>query len=717
MTTISWAAGTSGSWTTGANWSPAQVPGSGDDAVIDVDLAGAYVVTVGDAIVHSVTLDASSAELLSTGNLQVAGGLAIAAGTFEVAAGTVSATDPSNAGTIIESGGTLVLDGTYDAASLERIGGFSGTLDLIGTLVNTGGTLDGTNWSSLTLQGLGTIVGGTVTNPTGASNATLDGVTWRGFMGAGDGVVIRNGLTVVGQNGSSSGTIDLIGALSQGGALTFDGDQSLDNASVTSNFDGTIASDNHLTLGPGLQFAADGYGGTLALTGAGTIANQGTGIASGTIAFDDFPAVGHLDIAVAVFGNVGTLEALPIVQTLGAPGGHVVTLILGGSIDVSSAEFSNLAGGTITLTNGTLDVSVATAFSNDGLIAADGVSAGETITSPGVGGTIASADPGFIDLPGVVTGAGTITLLDNAEAEFGSAATGQTVDFLGGASSLILDQPVAFGGTIEGFATGETISLGVGATATGYADNELTMQADGGGTFDLRIIGTYDLADFVVVDSGSATTIGITCFAGGTRIATERGEVAVEELAAGDIVLTHFAGSRPVQWVGRRRVDCGRHQRPEQVWPVRIAAGAFATARPRRDLWLSPNHAVFADGVLIPVKYLIDGSSITQVSRDRVTYYHVELPCHDLLLAEGLEVESYLDTDNRAAFSNGGGAVTLFPDFAACRWEAEGCAPLVITGPALAAVRRRVAAAARDRALLGFKADPRRTPRQSGPAA
>jgi hypothetical protein len=28
---------------------------------------------------------------------------------------------------------------------------------------------------------------------------------------------------------------------------------------------------------------------------------------------------------------------------------------------------------------------------------------------------------------------------------------------------------------------------------------------------------------------------------------------------------------------------------------------------PVRDLWLSPDHGVFVDGVLIPVKHLFDG--------------------------------------------------------------------------------------------------------------
>ena len=88
-------------------------------------------------------------------------------------------------------------------------------------------------------------------------------------------------------------------------------------------------------------------------------------------------------------------------------------------------------------------------------------------------------------------------------------------------------------------------------------------------------------------------------------------------------------------------------------------------------------------GVLIPVKHLINGASVTQVPVDTITYYHVELSHHDVLLAEGLAAESYLETGGRRMFANGGGPIALHPDFAARVWEAEACAPLIVTGPEL----------------------------------
>jgi Hint domain len=139
-------------------------------------------------------------------------------------------------------------------------------------------------------------------------------------------------------------------------------------------------------------------------------------------------------------------------------------------------------------------------------------------------------------------------------------------------------------------------------------------------------------------------------------------------------------------------VDCRRHSDPGTVWPVRVTEGAFGANVPSRDLYLSPNHAVCVDDVLIPIKYLINGTTVARTTFNAVTYFHVELAEHDVVVAEGLAVESYLNTDNRALFANGGPAVTLFPDFAVRAWQMKGCAPLVVTGPKLDAVRAMLAA-------------------------
>ncbi len=143
------------------------------------------------------------------------------------------------------------------------------------------------------------------------------------------------------------------------------------------------------------------------------------------------------------------------------------------------------------------------------------------------------------------------------------------------------------------------------------------------------------------------------CFLAGTAIMTPCGPVAVERLAPGDRVLARFAGEAPVVWIGRRRVAIAGHADPAQIWPVRIRRDAVAPGVPCRDLLLSPDHAVCLGGVLIPVKYLLNGDSIRQDrSFAQMHYLHVELARHDVLLAEALPVESYLDTGNRADFDN-----------------------------------------------------------------
>ena len=209
----------------------------------------------------------------------------------------------------------------------------------------------------------------------------------------------------------------------------------------------------------------------------------------------------------------------------------------------------------------------------------------------------------------------------------------------------------------------------------------------------------------VVVDPGSTndTLAGnVACFAAGTRITTRRGTIAVESLRVGDHVRTVPQGRfEPVIWIGHRRIDCQLHPDPRQVRPVRIAAHAFGRGLPRRELFLSPDHAVFVSGVLIPVKYLINGRGIRQMAVRQVSYHHVELPRHAVLLAEGLPAETYLDVGYRDNFQNNDGAIRLFADFSgdgpdiAILREGRACAPFVVHGPELDAVRDTITVAER----------------------
>jgi hypothetical protein len=148
---------------------------------------------------------------------------------------------------------------------------------------------------------------------------------------------------------------------------------------------------------------------------------------------------------------------------------------------------------------------------------------------------------------------------------------------------------------------------------------------------------------------GLTTITAPSCFARGTSLLTPTGPRRVEDLADGDLMLTVSGQVQPVKWVGSTHVQCNSHRQPGRVMPVRIAAGAFGTGLPERDLFLSPEHAVFHGDAMIPVHLLINGATIRQVPVDHIVYYHVELARHDVLLAEGLPTESYLETGNRTA--------------------------------------------------------------------
>lgn len=189
-------------------------------------------------------------------------------------------------------------------------------------------------------------------------------------------------------------------------------------------------------------------------------------------------------------------------------------------------------------------------------------------------------------------------------------------------------------------------------------------------------------------------SVAVPCFAAGTRIMTARGEVPVQALRAGDLVVTlglQGPWLRPVRWIGRRSVDCRRHPHPMAVLPVRILAGALGPGVPHRDLVVSPDHALYLDGALVPAEALVDGVSIQRDGATRIVrYFHVELDEHDVLFANGAPAESWLDCGNRDQFANSGLVVALHPDFAATA-RPGACAERVACGPALDRIRLRLA--------------------------
>ena len=258
--------------------------------------------------------------------------------------------------------------------------------------------------------------------------------------------------------------------------------------------------------------------------------------------------------------------------------------------------------------------------------------------------------------------------------------------------------------TVSNFNVGSMIDL-TGApyegslTTVTYVDGLLTLK-DGNTVEDLfQVPGLPNTARFSTQSDG-ATSPGtdiitsftaVACFVSGTRIRTEHGEVAVEHLRVGDMVpVVRAGGTLPIIWIGHRRLRIDGHPRPLDMYPVRVSAGAFADFVPMRDLWLSPEHAVFLHGVLVPVGLLVNDSSIVQVPCSEVTYWHVELASHDLMLCEGAWTESYLDMGNRSAFEENDGPMQLHPDFSRESWEARACQQQERGGPVVEAIRRTI---------------------------
>ncbi len=169
------------------------------------------------------------------------------------------------------------------------------------------------------------------------------------------------------------------------------------------------------------------------------------------------------------------------------------------------------------------------------------------------------------------------------------------------------------------------------------------------------VLGTYDSSTGSLV--ASSPTTGVTtdapCFCAGTMIGTDRGEVAVDALAIGDTVLTVAGEARPIRWIGRRAV-AARFADPLSAMPVRIRRGALGANVPVRDVLLSPCHAVLVDGVLAHAGALVNGTSIVReaVMPDVFTYYHIELAGHELILADGMPSETFVDNADRMGFDN-----------------------------------------------------------------
>ena len=308
------------------------------------------------------------------------------------------------------------------------------------------------------------------------------------------------------------------------------------------------------------------------------------------------------------------------------------------------------------------------------------------------------AIPGSLLIDGNIHGTGTIEPLMTLEVQGGIDA-GIDIAFSPSVGAqvgdLVLDVPAANLGTIVGFGGGNTIDVqgsrftdAVFTQGTSGAAGTLTLSGAGFTPLSLAVAGKYS-ADSFLATPGATDTVVTLCFAAGTRIATPRGEVPVEQLVAGDTVLTSGGATRPIMWIGTGRVLATRGRR-NAATPVIVRRGALADNVPHRDLRVTKGHSLFLDGVLIPVEFLINHRTIVWDDRaQEVAIYHVELETHDVLMADGAPAESYRDDGNRWLFQNANVAWHLPPQ--------EPCAPVLTGGRIVDAIWQRLLARARPR--------------------
>jgi collagen type I/II/III/V/XI/XXIV/XXVII alpha len=563
-----------------------------------------------------------------------------------VKAGTVT-----NQGTIagdafgisITGPGVVTNQSGGDIGATTGAGSYSSAVYIYGSAGNQTGAQVVNSGTLTGPSGIFEFLGGTVTN-------TADG-----YIGgqSGAGIWLDSAGTV-----ANSGVVT---AASKGAFLYSGG-------SITNAAGGTITGDN-----AGVYFGRSGFPST---GFQGTFDNAGT--VSGSFAVDFAGSGGSYRLIAepgavfkgAIQGGQNVLE-LASGSSVGTLSGFGSTITNFSTLQVDNGADWRVAGdvgATLIDNQGTVEVGSSNTL---GIGAPIGASSGTGVIEAGSGGTVSIAS---------------VTVDAN-----------QTFNFADNTGVLQLADPNRFQAPIYGFTIGNTIDLtSIPADAASWLNGTLTVTDSGTSVATLAMPGNFSGYTFGVLpnagSTGSDLTVTAICYAAGTRILTPHGEVPIERLHHDDLVMTVSGRPQPIRWIGQRRVNFRRHPNRQRILPVRIAAHAFGEGRPKRNLLLSPDHAVYVEGVLIPIRHLINGTTITQIECRAITYYHIELQPHDVLLAEGMPAESYLEAGARSAFDNGDVVIQLHPQFTpqdhyAMLWEQHGYAPLVVTGEILERVR------------------------------
>ncbi len=201
------------------------------------------------------------------------------------------------------------------------------------------------------------------------------------------------------------------------------------------------------------------------------------------------------------------------------------------------------------------------------------------------------------------------------------------------------------------FSNGATYQGTIEVNGTDYPVVEVTLT----GAWVVLFDDATDHAAAPATMPAPDTSAFTACFMDGTGIATADGEVAVEDLKIGDMILDQNGAEIAVKWIGTKNV-LASFQPAERLMPVRFAAGSLGEGVPYRDLTVTADHAMLVDGVLCQASALVNGSSIYRVPLDemgqRFKVYHVETEAHEIILANGAPAETFIDNVSRRMFAN-----------------------------------------------------------------
>ncbi len=508
------------------------------------------------------------------------------------------------------------------------------------TITSTGAVVDSASTGSAVYQGQNDS-GGTLFND-GQVSATggATGISWGSgsLVNAGTVSSSGGGTGVSAENLSNSGLIEAMSGtavqLSGGGIF-----------GVTSSNSGTIE--------------ATGNGGqALFVVSTNPVSNSGTIEATGT------SGVGVNATSMGInLVNTGLIEATGSagigIRGSGSVGNEGTVLAIGsGGIGIGlGAAFSG--GGVLQLKNSGL-IEGATGVNLHGV-------------SQSLGGTIVNS--------GTIAGTAGIAIeLSAQDAVLVEEATGVLI------------------GSLDGFKIGDTIDLaGVTYSNVTYGYSAGTLSIQNGTT-----AASFHLTNFnneyhfhLLSDGGGGTEIRLQlpCLCAGTRIRTDHSDAAVESLRIGDSVMTFSGELRPIKWIGRRSY---RQPLPEgdDIVPILIRRDALGDGLPVRDLFVSPRHAILIDNMLVPAGLLVNGVSIVRASNVQlIEYFHIELQEHDVIFAEGVPTETFLDRDSRSMFQNADEYLALYPDDD--QTQQGFCAPRIESGAIVRTIWHRIAGLAK----------------------